>query len=184
MRKRSKPGRGKTPVLVVSLAVAAVAIIFLTSTLAGQASTAVSDTEKFKLLYDSLRDLSKDYANDVLKTIASLLLVIGWLMISEGSRKFLAQNVKAWRTALVVIPVVAVINTVWLIDKFLVSESKMKLLDRLNYLPRGYYAGERITPVLIVADIVLHLALFAAVFGLAYSQRGARSDAGKGSPSA
>ena len=42
-------------------------------------SDTVSAEQRFKLLRDSLRDLSKDFANDVLKTIGSLLLAIGWL---------------------------------------------------------------------------------------------------------
>ena len=75
-------------------------------------SDPVPSEQKFQLLYDSLRDLSKDFANDVLKTIGSLLLVIGWLMVSERSREFLRRNFTAWRTALVVIPVLAATNTV------------------------------------------------------------------------
>ena len=138
-------------------------------------SDSASAEQKFQLLYDSLRDLSKDFANDVLKTIASLLLVIGWLMMSEGSREFLRQNLAAWRTALVVIPVVAATNTVWLIDRFLASENKVELLDRLEYLKEGYYASDRITLVVMTTDTIAHLALFAALFGLIYSQRGARS---------
>ena len=136
-------------------------------------SDTVSAEQRFTLLHDSLRDLSKDVANDVLKTIASLLLVIGWLMMSEGSREFLRQNVTAWRTALVVIPVLAATNTVWLIDRFRVSENKVDLLKGLKYLEEGYYASDKITLVVMVADTILHLALFAALFGLVYSQRGA-----------
>ncbi len=170
--------------LAVALIVAAVALVFLTSALGAQGTTSVTEAERFTLLYTSLREMSKDYGNDVLKTIGSLLLVIGWLMTSEGSRKFLAQNVTAWRTALVVVPVVAVINTVWLIERFSASEGKVELLDELGYLPNAYYADDRITPVLMVANLVIHLALFAMLFALVYSHRGARSDAGKGPPSA
>ena len=136
-------------------------------------SDTVSAEQRFKLLHDSLRDLSKNFANDVLKTVGSLLLVIGWLMMSEGSRKFLGQNLTAWRTALVVIPVMAVTNTVWLIDRFRVSEKKVDLLKGLKYLEEGYYASDRITLVVMVTDTVLHLALFAVLFGFVYSQRGA-----------
>ena len=138
-------------------------------------SDTASAEQRFQLLYDSLRDLSKDFANDVLKTIGSLLLVIGWLMMSEGSREFLRQNLTVWRTALIVIPVLAATNTVWLIDRFRVSENKVELLDGLKYLKEGYYASDRITLVVTVTDTIAHLALFAALFGLVYSQRGARS---------
>ena len=60
----------------------------------------------------------------------------------------------------------------------------MKLLAELGYLPNAYYADDRITPVLMVANLVLHLALFAMLFALVYSQRGARSDTGEASRSA
>ncbi len=60
----------------------------------------------------------------------------------------------------------------------------MKLLDELGYVPNAYYADDRITPVLMIANLVLHLALFAMLFALAYSQRRARSDTGKALPSA
>ncbi len=138
----------------------------------------VSAEQRFKLLHDSLRDLSKNFANDVLKTIASLLLVIGWFMVSEGSREFLRQNLTAWRTALVVIPVMAVANTVWLIDRFRISENKVALLKELEYLKEGYYASDKITSVVMVTDTILHLALFAAIFGLIYSQRGGGARSG------
>ena len=136
-------------------------------------SDTVSAEQRFKLLRDSLRDLSKDFANDVLKTVGSLLLAIGWLMMSEGSRDFLRQNSTAWLTALVVIPVLAVTNTLWLIDRFRVSENKVDLLEGLKYLEEGYYTSDRITLVVMVTDTILHLALFAMLFGFVYSQRGA-----------
>ena len=134
-------------------------------------SDTVSAEQRFKLLRDSLRDLSKNFANDVLKTVGSLLLAIGWLMMSEGSRDFLSQNSTARLTALVVIPVLAVTNTVWLIDRFRVSENKVDLLEGLKYLEEGYYASDRITLVVMVTDTILHLALFAVLFGFVWSQR-------------
>ena len=134
-------------------------------------SDTVSAEQRFKLLRDSLRDLSKNFANDVLKTVGSLLLAIGWLMMSEESRDFLRQNSTAWLTALVVIPVLAVTNTVWLIDRFRVSENKVDLLEGLKYLEEGYYASDRITLVVMVTDTILHLALFAVLFGFVWSQR-------------
>ena len=169
---------------MLAVTVAAVALVLFTAALSAQDTTSVADAEKFRLLHDSLRELSKDYRNDVLTTVGSLLIAIGWLVISEGSRKFFAQNVMAWRTALFVLPVMAVTDTIWLIDRFLVSERTVELLDQLTYLPSGYYAGSKITPVPMLTDIVLHLALFAALFGLVYAQRRARSDTGEASRSA
>ncbi len=51
----------------------------------------------------------------------------------------------------------------------------MELLDRLEYMKAAYYASDRITLVVMVTDTIAHLALFAALFGLVYSQRRLRS---------
>ena len=52
------------------------------------------------------------------------------------------------------------------------SEATVGLLEQLDYLPRAYYANDRITPVLMLANIVLHLALFTALFALVFAQKG------------
>lgn len=67
--------------------------------------------------------------------------------------------------------IVAAINGVWLIERFLVSEEKVKLLTELGYLAERYYAGDRITVVLMASNLLLHLAVFATLFALVYSQR-------------
>ena len=115
------------------------ALVLLAPPLAGQD---VTDAERFTLLHDSLGALSTDYGNDVLKTIGSLLLAIGWLMMSEASRKFLRDNRQVRGTALVVVPLMAVSNAVWLINRFVVSERKVRLLRELNYVSEAYYTGE------------------------------------------
>ena len=115
------------------------ALVLLAPPLAGQD---VTDAQRFTLLHDSLGALSTDYGNDVLKTIGSLLLAIGWLMMSEASRKFLRDNRQVRGTALVVVPLMAVSNAVWLINRFVVSEGKVRLLRELNYVSEAYYTGE------------------------------------------
>lgn len=115
------------------------ALVLLAPPLAGQD---VTDAERFTLLHDSLGALSTDYGNDVLKTIGSLLLAIGWLMMSQASRKFLRDNRQVRGTALVVVPLMAVSNAVWLINRFVVSEGKVRLLRELNYVSEAYYTGE------------------------------------------
>lgn len=166
MARRSEPRTGATP-LVAGLVIAA--LVLLAPPLAGQD---VTDAERFTLLHDSLGALSTDYGNDVLKTIGSLLLAIGWLMMSEASRKFLRDNRQVRGTALVVVPLMAVSNAVWLINRFVVSEGKVRLLRELNYVSEAYYTGDRITLIQLSTDLTLHLALFAVLFAFVYSQRG------------
>ena len=92
-------------------------------------------------------------------------------MMWEASRKFLRDNRQARGTTLVVVPLMAVSNAVWLIDRFLVSQRKVRLLRELNYVPEAYYTGDRITLIQLSTDLALHLALFAVLFAFVYSQR-------------
>lgn len=107
----------------------------------------------------------------MLKTIASLLLVMGWLMMSEAARNFLRHSATARRTGLVVVPVLAVADAVWLWDRFATSEAQADLLNSLGYVPEAYYFDDRITVTLWITNLVVHLTLFAALFALVYSQK-------------
>lgn len=135
-----------------------------------EAQTATA-REQFELAHDALHSLADGYSSDVLKTIASLLLVMGWLMMSEAARNFLQQSATSRRTALVVVPVLAVANAVWLWDRFATSEAQANLLNSLGYVSEVYYADDRITVTLWITNLVVHLTLFAALFALVYSQK-------------
>ncbi len=145
-----------------------------------EAQTATA-REQFELAHDALHSLADGYSSDVLKTIASLLLVIGWLMMSEAARNFLRHTATARRTGLVVVPVLAVADAVWLWDRFATSEVQANLLNSLGYVPEAYYFDDRITVTLWITNLVVHLTLFAALFALVYSQKEVHVESPSGS---
>lgn len=51
------------------------------------------------------------------------------------------------------------------------SLQTMGRLVQLDYMPMEYYADQRITPMLLVTSLALHLALFTALFVFVYSLR-------------
>ncbi len=159
-------------VLVVAVLLPLAGAGFAASEPAGvqEAQTATA-REQFELAHEALHDLANGYSSDVLKTIASLLLVMGWLMMSEAARNFLRHSPTARRTGLVVVPVLAVANAVWLWDRFATSEALADLLNSLGYVPEAYYADDRITVTLWITNLVVHLTLFTALFALVYSQK-------------
>ncbi len=147
------------------------------SPLAVQGST---DAEKFALLHDSLMGLYQDYVNDIYKTIAFLLLAIGWFLTSENARNFLRTNAVAFRSALAAIPVIATVHVILAISTYWDSLQTMGRLVQLDYMPVAYYADQRITPMLLVTNLALHLALFTALFVFVYTLRKAKSADGAG----
>ena len=121
--------------------------------------------EKFDMIYTSMTHLSKEYVDDVMKTIAFLLLAIGWIVTSDRSRAFLStENVNL--TALIAIVFIALTHVLLSIGAFRTSQVKMRLLEDLDYVSREYYAGDRVTGLLLIANLALHLALFATLFAL------------------
>ena len=159
-------------VVVVAILLPWTSVGFAASEPAGvQEAQAATPGEQFELAHDALHDLAKGYSSDVLKTIASLLLVMGWLMMSEATRNFLRHSATARWTALVVIPVLAVANAAWLWDRFATSQAQADLLNTLGYVPEAYYAADRITVTLWITNLVVHLTLFATLFALVYSQK-------------
>lgn len=121
---------------------------------------------RFELAYESMTNATREYVNDALKTIGFLLLAAGWLVSSDRSRKFLRESRRAHRAALVVVPLAAVIH-VWLaLGTYRLSQSKVALLENLDYMPAQYFAEDAIRLPIFIANLALHLALFATLLVL------------------
>lgn len=124
--------------------------------------------------------LYQDYLNDVYKIIAFLLLTVGWLLTSENARNFLRTNTVAFRSALAAIPVIATVHVIIAVGMYRDSLRAVDRLVQLDYMPMEYYADQRITPMLLVTNLALHLALFAVLFLFVYTLRKAKSADGVG----
>ncbi len=134
----------------------------------------VSPQERFEILHKSLKDIFDEYTNDVLKSIAYLLLAIGWIVTSDRSREFLRGNNQAYRVAIIIVLVIALLHTglaYWAFDR---SQRISDLLVGLNYLPQDYYSHLKLTPIVFIGNLTLHLGLFAALFFLLVALRSPR----------
>ena len=167
----AKPTR-VTSQLVQVLGIATVALSLSALDLYGQAgSVTPTPGERFELLHNLLGDQSREYVNDVLKTIAFLLVAIGWILTSKPSREFLGSNVRAHSAGLLTVALVAVIHVALSIEKFVASQQTMKLLFDLDYFPREYYAVVQIGLPVFLANVALHIVLFGTLFVLVKDTR-------------
>ncbi len=134
---------------------------------------------RFDLAYQSMTTTTREYVNDALKTIAFLLLAVGWLVSSNRSRKFLKDSPLARWAGLVVVPTVAILH-VWLaLTTYQLSQSKATLLEGLNYMPAQYFAGDEIRLKIFIANLVIHVALFATLITLIVAARFERESPGE-----
>ena len=162
----------------IAVAVPAIILLLLSTPVVVRQSAALEPTdqekatkqEQFELVHRSLVRLSQDYVNDVLKTIAFLLLAVGWILTSDRSREFLKNNRAARRAALIIVPVIALLNFGWSIAMFLDSQVKMGLLKNdIKYVPPDYYADDGIASFVFGLNLLVHLALFLTLFALIHS---------------
>ncbi len=169
--------------LRITVPVAAIALLLLSTPVLVRESAAQEPTdqeqatkqEQFELLHTSITMLSQQYVDDVLKTIAFVLLAIGWILTSDRSRAFLKSNRAARRAALITVPVVALLTFGLSYKIYRVSGQKMDLLDELRYFDARFYAHDGITFYFFGANLLVHLALFLTLFALIYSLSRAKS---------
>ena len=80
----------------------------------------MENSKRFELFYDALKDEYKSYVEDVVKSLGVLIIAIGWIMTSEGTRTFLAGS-KVNAVALICTVVLAAANFTVYIGHYLRS---------------------------------------------------------------
>lgn len=95
--------------------------------------------DKFKLQYESLQDTFKGYVENVMKTLASIVVAIGWILTSDKSRDFLSMQRTAYVWVLVAIIVMSILHAVVSVNYYFRSQKKIALLEDLDYVERAYY---------------------------------------------
>jgi hypothetical protein len=133
--------------------------------------------DRFNLLYQSLVDTFKGYVENVMKTLASIILTMGWILTSETSRKFLAERKTAYVMVLGAIVIVASLHTCVSIAYYFRSQRKIDLLSELKdadspyvaYVEPSYYLSYKITSPIIGVNLLMNLSLFAALFMMIYT---------------
>jgi hypothetical protein len=132
--------------------------------------------DRFNLLYASLVDTFKGYVENVMKTLASIILTMGWILTSDTSRKFLAERKAAYVMVLGAIIIVASLHTCVSIAYYFRSQGKIDLLSKVKegdqqYVEPSYYLSYKITPSIIVVNLMMNLSLFAVLFMMIYTLR-------------
>lgn len=136
----------------------------------------MDDKDKFNLLYASLVDTFKGYVDNVMKTLASIVIAIGWILTSGASRDFLAMQRLPYILSLVAIVVISIIHTSVSFGFYAQSQTKFILISGLrssgsSYVEPEYYLSYKITLPLVVANLVMNLALFAVLFMMIFALR-------------
>jgi hypothetical protein len=81
-----------------------------------QVSNYNSDKLKFDLLHEASKNNYEAWTGNVWGTVGFLVIVLGWLLTSKGSRIFLSKNNAARKVAITVVAIIAVINMLLNLD--------------------------------------------------------------------
>lgn len=145
-----------------------------------QASDQSASKEKqFDLTYESFKNIHGDYTVDVMKSLAFLILAIGWFVTSNKSREFFSKR-RAVRISAIVAAVALFLIHAWAsISIHRLSEAKMSLLSALNYVDPQYYDSYRITATQVVLNLVMIAGLFAVLIVILCSLKEAADKSGQ-----
>jgi len=138
----------------------------------------ISINEKFSLLYESLKDIQSDYYTDIMKTLAFLIIGIGWFITSNKSRDFFRKNRVARISSLIAVVVLAMIHIRDSIGRYLLSKRTISLLENLSYIGADYYGHSEITTSQLIMNLLQNAALFAVLIVILYSLKTAAQSHG------
>ncbi len=133
--------------------------------------------DKFDLMYESLKDTFKGCVENAVRTWASTIIAIGWILTSDKSRDFLSKQRAAYWWLLVAIVVISILHAGVCIVYYRRSQNKINLLERdftsgaSPYIEKEYYMGYKLTPLIIGTNLLVSLFLFAVLFMMVFSLR-------------
>ena len=111
-------------------------------------------------MYQSLRETYNDFEEDVAKTLAFLIIVLGWFIALEKSREFFRNNSVIRYSSIFAVALICAIHIRACVLKYLSSQSAAGLLDKLGYIGAAHYSDYRITTLQLVSESVQNVALF------------------------
>lgn len=126
-----------------------------------QKRLSIDDKEKFSLVYESLKDIYSDYETDAMKTLAFLIICIGWLINSDKTRDFIQKNRS------IKVSAIAVLAVTWLIHinassrAYVASQNRISMLSNLNYLDLKFFQNYEITIEHLLSNLMQNTVLFA-----------------------
>jgi hypothetical protein len=120
-----------------------------------------ADSEKkFEILFGSLKDKYNDYVADVMKTLAFLILCIGWFVTSDKSRDFFRRTVYIRFASIIALVVLAAIHCEACLSTLKSSHMAADNLRELSYIMPEYYESYIITPGRVIANLIQNTILF------------------------
>ena len=127
------------------------------------------DRERFLTLYASYARLYERFLENGFKTSATLVVLIGWLLGSEGVRNFLrASPVMRW--AAIVIVAFGAVSIFYSFRRIALLSIKLRgRLDSLNYVGSDAYDQHEIPPRIYRTVIGQNVAACALVIGVLVS---------------
>ncbi len=120
----------------------------------------ISVGEEFSLLYESLKETTGDYNEDVMKTLAFLIITLGWFITSDRSRQFFKKNKMVRVSSIIAVIVICAIHIRASVLSYLTAKQLGSLIGDLNYVAYGHYISHEITPLLLTANLIQNVVLF------------------------
>lgn len=115
--------------------------------------------EKFETGYKSLVDNYKIYLDNVSKSIASLSLILGWLVVSLASRQFFQNNSFARWFFIFILFVLFLLYALALYDNYKEGNRIVVYLEKLQYIESETYDRYKPKSYKTISSILLTLLL-------------------------
>lgn len=129
--------------------------------------------EKFNLLHTLLIDILKTYSDNTMKTLASVIIALGWIVTSDKAREFLASEdaIFYYYLSLISILFISIIHVGASNRFYKWSQKTVEMLSRLNFAEPEYYEDYMITKPLLIGNLIMNLSLFTILFTMILSLR-------------
>ncbi len=138
------------------------------------AQTEIEVKDKFNLAYESLKEIHNCYITDVMKTLAFLLICIGWFITSNKSREFYKNNKTVRISSIVALAVIGIIHIRDQINTYTASQHMLSDLSIMNYIDMKYYEHYEINLGQLIANAVMNAVLFGVLVLIIFSLKNAK----------
>jgi hypothetical protein len=123
-------------------------------------------TREFELVYGQATDLLKSFPDFQFKTITAIVIIIGWLVTSESAQRFIHSHSSiAMPATVLAFGTLVVFKFIWILGYYRQLRSTYRHLVELASnagIRSETLAIFRLTPVLPVTYLVIHIILNAA----------------------
>ena len=120
----------------------------------------MSIPEEFGILYQSLKEVGAGYSSDVMKTLAFLIIALGWFITSDKSREFFKRNRATRMSSIIALTILCIIHVRYCVQDYASSQKLMSLLSDMNYLDVERFNCYAITWPQLATNLVQNVVLF------------------------